>query len=81
MCRTSHSRIWVARQPAVDGANITRQLNRIERLVLRGRALEALELLASSVPEFIVSPEAWAAATLQARPGTHRLPAQQIRTA
>ena len=81
MCRTSHSRIWVARQPAVDDANITRQLTRVERLVRRGRAFEALELLASLVPEFIVSPEAWAAATLQTRPATSRLPAQQIRTA
>lgn len=81
MCRTSHSRIWMARQPAIDVEQIGRQLKRIERFVLRGQTLDALELLSSAVPEFIVSPEAWAAATLQTRSGVARLRAPQTRTA
>jgi FlaA1/EpsC-like NDP-sugar epimerase len=65
MCRTTHRRIWVARQPPIDAARIARDLRRIERLVERGRALEGLERLASAVPEFIVSPTAWAEAKAQ----------------
>ena len=65
MCRTSHSRIWVARQPRVAGDVIGRQVKRIERLIARGRALEALDVLAAAVPEFVVSNEASSAARTQ----------------
>ena len=75
------ARIWMARQPPVDAEQLGRQLKRIERFVLRGQALDAMELLSSAVPEFVVSPEAWTAATLQTRPGVARVRAPQTRSA
>lgn len=65
MCRTRHRRIWVARQEASHGPTIRMTEHRLRRHVANADALGALGALASAVPEFVVSDQAWAMAREQ----------------
>lgn len=55
LCRTRHRRVWVARQPPIDRAAITRVLRALREDVRRGDALTALADLKAAVPEFMPS--------------------------
>lgn len=60
MCRTSHPRIWVARQAAGDPAAMAETVRRLRYRVARGDAAGTLTELAAAVPDYRVSPEAMA---------------------
>lgn len=63
MCRTSHPRIWVARQAAGDTAAMAQVVRRLRHRVARGDAAGTLTELAGAVPDYRVSPEAMAHAS------------------
>jgi FlaA1/EpsC-like NDP-sugar epimerase len=65
MCKTSHKRIWVARQPDTSFASVAKAERRLRTRVGRGDAAGALAWLAAAIPEFRVSPEASAYAQAQ----------------
>lgn len=58
MCKTSHKRIWVARQPEASFVSVAKAERRLRTRVGRGDAAGTLAWLAAAVPEFRVSPEA-----------------------
>lgn len=60
--RTSHSRVWAARQPAFDRALTARLLRAMRHTIAVGDARAALTALRSAVPDFVPSPEAIEAA-------------------
>ncbi|MGE3276400.1 MAG: polysaccharide biosynthesis protein [Vicinamibacterales bacterium] len=63
LCRTTHRRIWKARQPEIDRARI-RRIMRALRVDLRaGDLLAALQDLSAAVPEYTPSRSAWQRAT------------------
>jgi FlaA1/EpsC-like NDP-sugar epimerase len=71
LCRTSHRRIWAARQPALDVALIRRVMRALRRDVEQNDSVSALSDLCAAVPEFQPSQEAWRAAAAV----THDVPA------
>ena len=58
LCRTKHRRVWVARQPELNRAAVTRVLRALREDVKRGDALTALADLHAAVPEYMPSREA-----------------------
>lgn len=62
LCRTTHKRIWAARQPELDARTIRRVLRALRSDVEQSDAMSALSDLCAAVPEFEPSREAWQAA-------------------
>jgi hypothetical protein len=81
MCPTRHPRIWVARQAPAAARSMGRVVSRLARLVERGDALRALQMVAAAVPEFTGSPEAWSAAAGQSAAALGSEPRARSRTA
>lgn len=65
MCKTSHKRIWVARQPEASFVSVAKAERRLRTRVGRGDGAGALAWLAAAIPDFRVSPEASAYAQAQ----------------
>jgi FlaA1/EpsC-like NDP-sugar epimerase len=70
LCRTSHRRIWAARQPPFDAGQVGRVLRALRDDIEQNDAISALSDLCAAVPEFQPSPEAWRAAAV----ATHDMP-------
>jgi len=65
--RTSHKRIWAARQPTFDVGQVGRVLRALRDDIEQDDAISALSDLCAAVPEFQPSPEAWRAAAAATR--------------
>lgn len=59
LCRTAHRRIWKARQPVIDQAQIHRVLRALRDDIRRGDTMSALADLCAAVPEYRPSRQAW----------------------
>ncbi len=59
LCRTTHRRIWQARQRDLDPAQVRRVLRALRDDVRRGDTMSALADLCAAVPEFRPSRQAW----------------------
>ncbi len=81
MSRTRHRRIWVARQdtPALD--DLRRVERRLALAVARGDSVAALAQIASAVPEFAASDEAWRVARAYSCVSATRRPRGQAQIA
>jgi FlaA1/EpsC-like NDP-sugar epimerase len=64
MRKTSHARIWSARQPGVSRASVVRALRQIRRACAAGDAVVALRALTSAVTDYEASEAAEKAARL-----------------
>jgi FlaA1/EpsC-like NDP-sugar epimerase len=62
LCRTTHKRIWAARQPEFDAGAIRRVLKALRDDIEQNDAMSALSDLCAAVPEFVPSRAAWQAA-------------------
>jgi FlaA1/EpsC-like NDP-sugar epimerase len=62
LCRTTHKRIWTARQPTFEVETIRRVLRALREDIEQNDAMSALSDLCAAVPEFTPSTEAWRAA-------------------
>jgi FlaA1/EpsC-like NDP-sugar epimerase len=60
--RTSHRRIWAARQPSIDVGQIGRIVRALRDDIEQNDAMSALSDLCAAVPEFQPSQQAWHAA-------------------
>jgi FlaA1/EpsC-like NDP-sugar epimerase len=78
LCRTTHKRIWAARQPAFEADAIRRVLRALREDVEQNDAMSALSDLCAAVPEFQPSREAWRAA---AAATAHPSPAPRLASA
>jgi FlaA1/EpsC-like NDP-sugar epimerase len=75
MCRTTHRRIWAARQTRLDAATIRRVLKALRNDIVQNDALSALSDLCAAVPEFQPSEEARRAAAAATVRSAATLPA------
>jgi FlaA1/EpsC-like NDP-sugar epimerase len=71
LARTTHRRIWMARQPAPDAATVRRVLKALHADMRQGDGMNALADLCAGVPEYQPSQQAHeaAAASVLHRPG------------
>ena len=81
MCRTKHRRIWVARQSRSNRAATARAEGRLRCGVSRGEAARTLDVLATAVPDFSVSAEAWLCARAHQLQAIGQGPGRQARSA
>jgi FlaA1/EpsC-like NDP-sugar epimerase len=65
--RTSHNRIWAARQRVSDAGQVRRVLRALREDVEQNDAMSALSDLCAAVPEFQPSQEAWRSAAAATR--------------
>ena len=63
LCSTPHRRIWKARQPEIDQAQVRRVLRALRDDIRRGDTMSALADLCAAVPEYRPSRQAWDSAT------------------
>jgi FlaA1/EpsC-like NDP-sugar epimerase len=66
MGRTSHRRIWAAKQPPFDAGAVRRVLRALREDIEQNDAMSALADLCAAVPEFQPSEQAWQAAAVAA---------------
>ena len=62
LCRTTHKRIWTARQPSFEVDTVRRVLRALRDDIEQNDAMSAMSDLCAAVPEFQPSREAWRAA-------------------
>ncbi|HVB38556.1 MAG TPA: polysaccharide biosynthesis protein, partial [Vicinamibacterales bacterium] len=75
LSRTTHGRIWVARQRAIDEGRVRRALRALRDDVRRHDPMSAITDLCGAVPDFVPSPEARQMAAMTA---VHATPAHDF---
>lgn len=78
MTATTHPRIWVARQPAFDAAQVEKAVRTLRRAVVCADSALSLVVLSGSVPGFSPTADAVAAVRVQAAAGEAGLAGREL---